>query len=79
MAKAHQINPERARWLEVLGVSMPLCLSYLPIGIACGILLNAAGMNFVLTFLVSIMVFSGGPSLPWRPYWSVMRRSPRFL
>ena len=39
---------------------MPLCLSYLPIGIACGILLNAAGMNFVLTFLVSIMVFSGG-------------------
>lgn len=60
MAKAHQINPERARWLEVLGVSMPLCLSYLPIGIACGILLNAAGMNFVLTFLVSIMVFSGG-------------------
>ena len=39
---------------------MPLCLSYLPIGVACGILLHAAGMNFVLTFLISIMVFSGG-------------------
>ncbi|WP_239459555.1 AzlC family ABC transporter permease [Limosilactobacillus coleohominis] len=39
---------------------MPLCLSYLPIGIACGILLHAAGMNFLLTLLVSVMVFSGG-------------------
>ncbi|WP_251546222.1 AzlC family ABC transporter permease [Limosilactobacillus caecicola] len=39
---------------------MPLCLSYLPIGIACGILLHAAGMNFLLTLLVSIVVFSGG-------------------
>ncbi|MBM6754860.1 AzlC family ABC transporter permease [Lactobacillus alvi] len=58
--KAHQFNPEKQRWLEVLGISMPLCLSYLPIGVACGILLHAAGMNFVLTFLISIMVFSGG-------------------
>ena len=39
---------------------MPLCLSYVPIGVACGILLHAAGMNFLLTFLVSVMVFSGG-------------------
>lgn len=39
---------------------MPLCLSYLPIGIACGILLHAAGMNFLLTFIVSVLVFSGG-------------------
>ncbi|HIX35643.1 MAG TPA: AzlC family ABC transporter permease [Candidatus Limosilactobacillus merdigallinarum] len=58
--KAHQINPEKARWLENLGIAMPLCLSYLPIGIACGILLHAAGMNFLLTLLVSIVVFSGG-------------------
>lgn len=39
---------------------MPLCLSYLPIGVACGILLHAAGMNFLLTLLVSLVVFSGG-------------------
>lgn len=58
--KAHQINPEKQRWLENLGITMPLCLSYLPIGIACGILLHAAGMNFLLTLLVSIVVFSGG-------------------
>lgn len=59
VAKA-QINPEKARWLEVLGVSMPLCLSYIPIGLACGILLHAAGFNFVMTLIVSIVVFSGG-------------------
>ena len=59
MAKA-QINPEKARWLEVLGVSMPLCLSYIPIGLACGILLHAAGFNFIMILLVSVLVFSGG-------------------
>jgi 4-azaleucine resistance transporter AzlC len=47
-------------WLEVLKISMPLCLSYIPIGLACGILLHAAGFNFLMTFLVSIVVFSGG-------------------
>ncbi|MBU3829804.1 MAG: AzlC family ABC transporter permease [Candidatus Limosilactobacillus merdavium] len=60
MAKAQQINPEKARWLEVLGIAMPLCLSYIPIGVACGILLHAAGFNFIMTLIVSIVVFSGG-------------------
>lgn len=59
MAKA-QVNPQKARWLEVLGVAMPLCLSYIPIGLACGILLHAAGFNFIMTLLVSVLVFSGG-------------------
>lgn len=59
MAKA-QINPEKARWLEVLGIAMPLCLSYIPIGLACGILLHAAGFNFIMTLVVSVVVFSGG-------------------
>ena len=60
MSAKAQINPEKARWLEVLGVSMPLCLSYIPIGVACGILLHAAGFNFIMTLIVSIVVFSGG-------------------
>ncbi|MEY8441878.1 AzlC family ABC transporter permease [Lactobacillaceae bacterium 24-114] len=60
MAKAQQINPGKARWLEVLGISMPLCLSYIPIGVACGILLHAAGFNFIMTLAVSVLVFSGG-------------------
>ncbi len=55
----HHVNPEK-RWLSVLGDAMPLCLSYAPIGLACGILLHAAGFNFIMTFLVSILVYSGG-------------------
>lgn len=47
-------------WLEILKISMPLCLSYIPIGLACGILLHAAGFNFIMTLLVSVVVFSGG-------------------
>nr|WP_225418132.1 MULTISPECIES: AzlC family ABC transporter permease [Levilactobacillus] len=39
---------------------MPLNLSYIPIGLACGILLHAAGFNTLLTGLVSILIFSGG-------------------
>lgn len=55
----HHVNPEK-RWLSVLGDTMPLCLSYAPIGLACGILLHAAGFNFIMAFLVSILVYSGG-------------------
>ncbi len=54
------LKREEPNWLAVLKISMPLCLSYLPIGLACGILLHAAGFNFIMTFLVSIVVFSGG-------------------
>ncbi|WP_246147623.1 AzlC family ABC transporter permease [Secundilactobacillus folii] len=39
---------------------MPLNLSYIPIGLACGVLLHAAGFNTLLTGLVSIFIFSGG-------------------
>ena len=52
------MKKEEPRWLEVLRVALPLCLSYVPIGLACGILLNKAGFNAILTLLVSLMVFS---------------------
>lgn len=57
---AKKVETTDPRWLYVLGISMPLCLSYIPIGLACGILLHAAGFNFVMALLVSIVVFSGG-------------------
>lgn len=47
-------------WRRILDVSMPVDLSYIPIGLACGILLNASGFNFWTTLMVSVMVFSGG-------------------
>ncbi|WP_056987398.1 AzlC family ABC transporter permease [Secundilactobacillus paracollinoides] len=53
-------NPNEPRWRMTLRTSMPLNLSYIPIGLACGVLLHAAGFNTLLTGLVSIMVFSGG-------------------
>lgn len=40
--------------------SHALNLSYIPIGLACGILLHAAGFNTLLTGLVSLLIFSGG-------------------
>lgn len=57
---AKKVETTEPRWLYVLGIAMPLCLSYIPIGLACGILLHAAGFNFVMALLVSIVVFSGG-------------------
>lgn len=59
MAKT-AVNPENQRWLKVLGDAMPLCLSYIPIGLACGILLHASGFNFIMILLISCVVFSGG-------------------
>ena len=54
------MTKEQPRWLEVLKVALPLCLSYIPIGLACGVLLHAAGFNTILTGLASMLVFSGG-------------------
>lgn len=45
---------------EVFQIALPLCMSYVPIGLACGVLLRAAGFNFIMTGLVSLLVFSGG-------------------
>lgn len=53
-------NPNEPKWRSTLRVSMPLNLSYIPIGLACGVLLHAAGFNTILTGLVSIVIFSGG-------------------
>lgn len=54
------MTKEQPRWLEVLKVALPLCLSYVPIGLACGVLLHAAGFNTILTGLASLLIFSGG-------------------
>ncbi|WP_056978923.1 AzlC family ABC transporter permease [Fructilactobacillus fructivorans] len=53
-------NPNESAWKENLKVSFPLDLSYIPIGLACGILLHVAGFNTFNTILVSLLVFSGG-------------------
>lgn len=47
-------------WLNTFQVSFPLDISYIPIGLACGILLHAAGFNWWMTVIMSLLVFSGG-------------------
>lgn len=51
---------KRAPWLEAFYAVIPLCLSYIPVGLACGMLLQKVGFNVLLTALLSILVFSGG-------------------
>ena len=51
---------KRTPWLEALYAAMPLCFSYIPVGLACGMLLQKAGFNIFLTALLSMLVFSGG-------------------
>ena len=38
----------------------PLFVSYLPLGLASGILLQSVHFNVFQTFLISVLVFSGG-------------------
>lgn len=52
--------PKRPVWIETLSAAAPLCLSYIPVGLACGMLLQKVGFNVFLTALISILVFSGG-------------------
>ena len=54
------MKENESRWVMVFKIALPLCLSYVPIGLACGVLLHAAGFNALLTALVSLLVFSGG-------------------
>lgn len=51
---------KRAPWQDSLHASLPLCLSYIPVGLACGVLLQQVGFDPLLAGLLSILVFSGG-------------------
>ncbi|WP_283680221.1 AzlC family ABC transporter permease [Lentilactobacillus sp. Marseille-Q4993] len=55
-----KLEAQKPYWRRILDVSLPVDLSYIPIGLACGILLHASGFNIYMTALVSILVFSGG-------------------
>lgn len=50
----------RTDWQEALQAVMPLCFSYIPVGLACGMLLQQVGFSPLLTALLSLVVFSGG-------------------
>lgn len=47
-------------WKAAFRAALPLCISYIPVGLACGVLLQTVGFNPLFTALISILVFSGG-------------------
>lgn len=53
-------HKQESRWLTALKVTAPLMISYLPIGIASGILLKSGGFAVWMIVLVSLLIFSGG-------------------
>ena len=38
-----------APWLQALHAVMPLCISYIPVGLACGVLLQKVGFDPLLS------------------------------
>lgn len=41
-----------APWLQALHAVMPLCISYIPVGLACGVLLQKVGFDPLLSGLL---------------------------
>jgi 4-azaleucine resistance transporter AzlC len=48
-----------ARWRQGLGAAWPICLGYLPLGIALGVLARQAGIDPLGIALMSLLVFAG--------------------
>jgi len=51
--------PTRSTIIEGLAAGWPICLGYLPIGLAFGVLAQKAGLNPVEIGLMSLIVFAG--------------------
>ncbi|MDE1549012.1 AzlC family ABC transporter permease [Jeotgalibaca caeni] len=50
---------KREDWQAGFKTILPVCISYLPIGLACGVLLQQAGFNHWSALLMSLFVYGG--------------------
>ena len=50
---------KRKDWQDGLKIIFPVMLGYIPLGLACGMLLYDAGFDIVLILLMSLLVFAG--------------------
>lgn len=50
---------KKAAWMEGLKKIYPVMISYVPLGLACGMLLYDVGLNLFEIFLMSALVFAG--------------------
>lgn len=58
---SHPIGPQKSRrWaIEGMAAAWPICLGYIPIGLAFGVLAQKAGLTSVEIGLMSLLVFAG--------------------
>ena len=52
--------PAHSPYRDGLAAAWPICLGYIPIGLALGVLAQKAGISPFATGLMSVMVFAGG-------------------
>lgn len=50
---------EKEEWLTGIKTIVPVSISYIPLGLACGIVLQQSGFNPIAVFLASLLVYGG--------------------
>lgn len=50
---------QREDWVKGAKAIAPVCLSYIPMGLACGVLLQQAGYTSLAVFLMSLAIYGG--------------------
>lgn len=50
---------KKEEWLEGIKTTLPICISYFPIGIACGIVMQQSGFGALAVLLMSILIYGG--------------------
>lgn len=50
---------KKEEWRDGFKAMIPVCISYFPIGLACGVLLQQAGFNSIAVLLMSLLVYGG--------------------
>lgn len=50
---------KKEEWLEGVKTTLPICISYFPIGIACGIVMQQSGFGAFAVLLTSMLLYGG--------------------
>lgn len=50
---------KKTDWQAGLQAILPVCVSYIPIGVACGVLLQQAGFSSLAVLLTSLLIYGG--------------------
>ncbi|MGP6139379.1 AzlC family ABC transporter permease [Jeotgalibaca sp. A127] len=50
---------KKEEWLAGIKTIFPVSISYIPLGLACGIVLQQSGFNAIAVFLASLLVYGG--------------------